>query len=375
MHDPYDILGVKRDATDDDIKKAYRRLSKQHHPDLNKDNPKATEKFKEINAAYQILGDKQRRGQYDQFGAAGMGVGPAGDGGFGGFDFSGFQGAGGFTDIFETFFGGASGSRGRRKPNFRGQDLEVQIAITFEEAVFGVDKKLSLTKEISCSVCDGEGVEKGSKIVDCSECRGTGEIMSVKNTILGQVRTSSLCHRCGGDGQIPEKSCPQCRGKGTLHAAQEVTVRIPAGVSDGTTLRLSGKGDAGVRGHQAGDLYVHLRVKSSAEFKRQGDHISTEQTIHVLQAVLGDEVEVRTVHGPIKLRIPAGTSDGQTFRINGKGVPRLNSSTLGDHLVTFHLEIPKKLMKSEEEHYKELAKLAKLSTKSKDKSFFSKLFS
>jgi|CXWL01.1.fsa_nt_gi molecular chaperone DnaJ len=373
--DPYDILGVKRDANDDEIKKAYRRLSKEFHPDLNRDKPEAEAKFKEINAAYEVLGDKQKRAQYDQFGSASFGGGPGGSGGFGGFDFSGFQGGGGgFSDIFETFFGGnAGGGRGRR--TYRGQDLEVQITIEFKEAVFGADKVIAVTKEVTCATCSGKGTAKGSKIINCDQCRGTGEIASVKNTILGQIRTSSTCPKCSGEGQIPEEPCKTCHGQGRMRDNEQITIRIPAGVSDGTTLRLTGKGGAGSKGHEAGDLYVQIRVRASNEFQRKGDNIYTEKSIHVLQAILGDEIEVNTIHGLCKLEVPVGTQPNQVLRIKGKGAPKLNSSVVGDHYVTLIIDIPKKLMNSEKEHYKELAKLAKLSTKSKDKSFFSSLFS
>jgi molecular chaperone DnaJ len=375
MKDLYEVLGVSRTASDDEIKKAYRQLSKKHHPDLNRNDPKAEGKFKEINAAYEVLGDKQKRAQYDQFGAASFGNGGGGGGGFGGggFDFSGFQGAGGFADIFESFFGGGHTSQ-RRSRNYRGQDLEVIMTIDFKEAIFGADKVISINKEVTCDHCAGKGAEKGSKIVDCPECRGAGEVTAVKNTLLGQIRTSVTCPKCSGEGQIPEKPCPVCHGNGIVRSSEKITIRIPAGVSDGTTLRLTGKGGAGQKGHDAGDLYVQIKVKPSLEFQRKGDNIYTEKTIHVLQAILGDEIEVETVHGPTRLEIPAGTQSGQTFRIKGKGAPKLNSSTLGDHMVTVQVEIPKKLMNSEMEHYKELAKLAKLSTKSKDKSFFSRLF-
>lgn len=380
MKDPYEVLGVSRSANDDEIKKAYRQLSKKHHPDLNRTDPKAEEKFKEINAAYEVLSDKQKRSQFDQFGAAsfangGGGGGQGYGGGFGGFDFSGFQSSGGFSDIFESFFGSSSGGGSRRKRSYRGQDLEVVITIDFLEAIFGADKVVSIEKEMLCDHCGGKGAEKGSKIVDCSECRGTGEVTSVKNTILGQIRTSVTCPKCGGEGQLPEKPCPVCHGHGNIRSAEKITIRIPAGVSDGTTLRLTGKGGAGQKGYEGGDLYVQIRARPSTEFQRKGDNIYTEKTIHVLQAILGDEIEVNTVHGPCRLEIPAGTQAGTVFRIKGKGVPKLNSSTVGDHHVTIQIEIPKKLMNSEEEHYKELAKLAKLSTKSKDKSFFSGLFS
>lgn len=369
--DPYEVLGVSREASDEEIKKSYRRLSKKYHPDLNRDNKEAEAKFKELNAAYEVLSDKQKRAQYDQLGAAGFG---GGFGAEGGFDFSGFQSAGGgFADIFETFFGGPS--RTARRKSYRGQDLEVRMSIDFEEAIFGADKVISVNKEVACESCDGKGIEKGSRIVSCSGCRGTGEVVTLKNTILGQIQTATTCPKCSGEGQIPEKPCLSCKGRGIMRAAEKITVRIPAGVNDGTTLRLSGKGGAGVKGHPGGDLYVQVHVKPSSEFQRKGDHIYNEKIIHILQSILGDEVQVSTVHGPVTLEIPAGTQPGQVFRIREKGAPRLNTSQVGDHYVTIKVDIPKRLMNSEKEHYQELAKLAKLSTKSKDKGFFAKLFS
>ncbi len=374
--DPYEVLGVDRNATDDDIKKVYRKLSKQYHPDLNRGNKDAEEKFKEINAAYVILGDKQKRGQYDQYGSASFGQGGGSSaGGFGGFDFNGFEGAsGGFADIFESFFGGASTPQ-RRKKSTRGQDLEVVITIEFLEAAFGVDKVISVKKNKACETCEGKGIEKNSRMVDCKTCRGVGEITSIKNTILGQIQTRALCPECEGEGRIPEKPCPSCRGQGILRANEEITIRIPAGVSDGTTLRLSGKGGAGLKGNAPGDLYVQIRVRSSHEFERKGIDISSEKKIHVLQTILGDQVEVNTVHGISTLEIPAGTQSGQVFRIRGKGVPQLNSSHTGDHYVTITIDIPKKLSKAEKDLYQELAKTAKLSMKSSDKGFFSGIFS
>jgi molecular chaperone DnaJ len=371
--DPYRSLGVEKNASDDDIKKAYRKMSKQYHPDLNKDNPKAEEKFKEVNAAYQILSDKQKRQQYDQFGSAAFGQGPQGGGaGFGGYDFGG---GAGFADIFETFFGGSGGfSQSSQRRNRKGQDIEVQVTIQFEEAAFGTEKTINLNKFGACQTCKGKGAEPGSNLKTCDTCRGTGEVTSVKNTILGQMRAQSVCHNCTGIGNIPEKKCSQCHGQGRAKSNDEITVRVPAGVSNGTTLRLSGKGDAGLQGEQSGDLYVHIRVQPSLEFERQGEDIYSSHKIHVLQAILGDEVPVKTLHGEVTLKIPAGTTDGKVFKIKGYGVPRINSSAKGDHLVKIELEVPQKLMGKEREHYEELAKLAKLGTKSKQKGFFDKLF-
>lgn len=373
--DPYEVLSVSQKATDDDIKKAYRRLSKKYHPDLNRGNKGAEEKFKEINAAYEILSDQQKRAQYDQFGAAAFSQGQGADySGFGGFDFSGFQsGAGGFADIFESFFG--DGSMGRRKSrSYRGKDLEMEITIRFEEAIFGTDKIVSITKDRICESCDGKGIEKGSKIIECSTCHGAGVVTSVKNTLLGAIRTSSTCPQCDGEGQVSQNPCGECRGKGSIRASEQLTIRIPAGISDGTTLRLSGKGGAGSRGQSFGDLYVHVTVSSSSEFERKSNDIYGRTKIHFLQAVLGDTVEVKTVHGTVRLEIPAGTQSGQVFRIRDKGAPKLNSSTMGDHYVKIHVDVPKKLSSEERQHYLELAKLAHVS-KNEGKGFFSNLFS
>lgn len=374
---PYEVLGVSKGATDDEIKKAYRRLSKQYHPDLNRENPEAEKKFKEINKAYEILGDQQKRAQYDQFGSAAFGGGGypgAGASPFDGFDFSGFStGGGGFADIFESFFGEA-GSGGRRKRSTKGHDLEISLTIDFAEAVFGVDKTVSLNKEITCEECSGNGIARGSKVISCSECHGKGEVTRVRNTLLGQIRTSGTCPKCDGEGETPETLCSVCRGKGSVRSAESIVIRVPAGVSDGTTLRLSGKGGAGSKGNAAGDLYVQLRVRPSGEFRRERDDIYSEKRIHVLQAILGDEVEVGTVHGKVSLEIPAGTQPGQVFRIRGKGAPRLNASSVGEHYVTIQVEIPKKLSSEEKTHLEALAKIARLSRTEKDKSFFSKLF-
>lgn len=349
-------------------------MSKEHHPDLNKGKPESEKKFKEINAAYQILSDKQKRAQYDQFGPAAFSQGGHATHG-GGFDFSGFADGGGFADIFETFFGGATGfSSQSRRQSRKGQDIEVELKIIFEEAAFGTEKTISLSKALTCTNCRGSGAEPGSSIKSCGTCRGTGEISAIKNTILGQIRTQSTCNMCQGQGKIPERRCSQCHGNGRYNGKEEIKVRVPAGVSTGTTLRLSARGEAGVQGETSGDLYVHIRVSPSAEFERHGENVYSHHSIHVLQAILGDEVPVKTIHGPVTLKIPAGTAHGKQFKMKGYGVTRLNSSVRGDHVVSIEVEIPQKLMNTEKTHYQELAKLAKLGMKSKEKGFFDKLF-
>lgn len=373
--DLYEILGVPRDASDIEIKKAYRKLSKQYHPDLNKGDKDAEKKFKEISMAYEVLSDKQKRSQYDQFG----GIPGGGPGGFGtgagftgaGFDFSGF--GGGFADIFETFFGAGMGSGNARTQHTRkskGGDIEITINLSFQEAVFGCSKEISIEMFQMCSHCQGEGAEPGSKIIDCGECHGTGEVTHIQNTFLGQMRSSKICPKCYGRGKKPEKNCSSCQSAGRIKKVSKISINIPAGVDNGTTLRLAGKGNAGSYGHKPGDLYVHISVSDSEKFRREGNDIKSELTIHIAQAVLGDEIEADTIHGKVLLKIPAGTASGTTLRMKNYGVQKINSTQRGDHLVKIYVDIPKKISKEEHEHFMELAKLAK----EKGKGIWGKLF-
>lgn len=378
MKDLYEILGVKKDASDSEIKAAYRKLALQWHPDKHQGEKDAEQKFKEINMAYEILSDKKKRQQYDTFGSTGGGQGGFGGGhsGFGsgyggfngaGFDFSGFSdGASGFADIFETFFnGGQSSGRGRKRKTgaMRGNDIEAGIKISFEEAVFGCEKELEITKPDVCGNCKGNGVEPGSSIVTCQNCRGTGEIRAVRNTILGQITTSRTCDECGGEGKIPEKKCTSCHGTTRVRTKENVKVRIPAGVDNGSTIRLSGKGEGGVKNGQNGDLYITLQVVPSKKFVRDGYDIHSEVDIHLVQAVLGAEIEVETIHGKEKIVIPSGTEDGKVFKLKGKGVAKIGDDAKGDHLVKIRIKIPSKLSKSEKELYLRLAEEAGIDVK------------
>ena len=370
--DLYEILGVSKGADDKEIKSAYRKLALKWHPDKHKGDKESETKFKEINQAYEVLSDKQKRQQYDTIGSTG---GPGGGFGDGGFDFSGFSGggAGGFADIFEQFFGGAAGGgngRGPRKQGpMRGNDIEAGISIGFEEAAFGTEKQLEITKLDVCDKCSGEGAEPGSSIVTCTTCSGSGEIRSVRNTILGQVSTSRICDRCNGVGKIPEKVCSKCEGRKRVRAKQRVKVKIPAGVDNGSTVRLSGKGEGGLNGGPYGDLYIRLSVKAHEKFVRSGADVHSEVHIHALQAILGDEVEVETVHGKEKIKIPAGTMDGKVFKIKNKGIEKLGTTGHGDHMAKIRVEIPQKLSKKEKELYAELADEAGLKIK-KSSGFF-----
>ena len=377
--DLYEILGIQKGASDDEIKKAYRKLALQWHPDKHKGDKDAESKFKEINQAYEVLSDKQKRQQYDTFGSAGASNGfPGGGGaagaGFGGFDFSGFSGGGGggFADIFESFFNGGGGggfsqggqSSSRQKGGARrGNDIEATIRISFEEAAFGAERELEVKKAMKCDHCDGKSYEPGSKMITCSACNGSGQIRSVRNTILGQIATNRTCDTCEGEGKVAEKKCSKCHGTSRVRNTEKITVKIPAGVDNGSTIRLSGKGEDGVKGGPTGDLYLNLVVDSHKEFERHGIDIYSDLNIHVAQAALGDEVEIKTLHGKSRIKIPAGTTEGKSFRIPEKGVTKISSNKHGDHIVTVKIDILKKLSKREKELYEELAKESKIDIK------------
>ena len=347
--DLYAVLGVEKNASLEDIKKAYRQKSKEWHPDKHKGEKAAEDKFKEINEAYEVLGNVEKRQRYDQFGttgAAGMGGGP-GMGGMGGFDFSGFsQGdMGGLGDIFESFFGG--GGRGGGQTRQQGQDREVEITIDLADVVAGKKLPLSLKLFRPCGTCKGDGAEPGSSVVTCKTCGGTGQVTRVMQSFFGAMQQRMVCSECKGSGKVPEKPCRMCKGEGRTQEWSELLVDIPAGISDGQTLRLRGQGDAGRRGAVAGDLFVHIRVRPDARFEREGDDIRSSMSVPLLTALLGGEIDVETVHGPVTLAIPAGTQSGQVMRIKGKGVPTLNSRRSGDHYVKIDVDIPTKLSREE----------------------------
>ncbi|MFA5820630.1 MAG: molecular chaperone DnaJ [Candidatus Gracilibacteria bacterium] len=366
--DLYEILGIKKDASESEIKAAYRKLALKYHPDKHKGDKDAETKFKEINGAYQILSDPKKRQQYEAFGASGGAQGFGGGGqGFGGggfnaqgFDFSGFGGGQGFADIFENFFGGGGGRSGRKKRReaTRGNDIEADIKITFEEAVFGTEKELEIAKADTCENCNGDGNEPGTKLTQCKRCSGTGEIRTVRNTILGQIQTSQTCDECDGEGKIPEKKCTKCHGTGRVRIKENVKIKIPAGVDNGSTIRVSGKGEGGTRGGEKGDLYINLIVEASKKFFRQGLDIHSNLEINVLQAILGAEINVDTLYGPETIKIPAGTEDGKVFKLSDKGVTKIGGGGKGDHLIKVKINIPQKISKKEKELYLQLAEEA-----------------
>ena len=348
---PYDVLGVSKDASDQEIKRAYRKLSKKYHPDLNHE-PGAEEKFKEVNEAYEILSDPQKNAQYDQFGTTGGQQGFGGGQGFGGFDFGG-SGAGGFEDIFSSFFGGGQ-SRNNNGPR-QGRDLQYEMHLTFEEAIFGKKTEIKYTREENCKTCSGTGAKPGTSPVTCSKCHGRGFIQVQRQTPLGRMMSQQECDVCHGTGKEIKEKCSTCHGSGHVNEQHAIEVTVPAGVEDGNQMRLSGQGEAGVNGGPYGDLYIYFSVAPSDKFKRDGADIYLSLPISFVQAALGDEVEVDTVHGKVKMKIPAGTQTGTTFRLRGKGAPHLRAGGNGDQRVTVKIETPKNLNKKQREALKAFA--------------------
>jgi molecular chaperone DnaJ len=345
--DYYEVLGVSKSASADEIKKAFRKAAVQHHPD--KEGGDET-KFKEVNEAYEILKDQQKRQRYDQFGHAGVGgdsgagAGNPFGGGFGGqnvhFDF----GDGGLGDIFGQFFGGQQQQRGPK----RGRDVETTITLTFEEAVFGAEKEISLTLDDECSHCHGTTVEPGHSLKICPTCKGAGQQTRVMNTIFGPIQQAVTCETCKGQGKVPEVVCSVCKGKGTERRKQTTKLKVPAGVDDGATIRLREHGEA-IGGGAKGDLYVHVRVKAHKKFTREGDIILSEEHISMIDAALGTEIDVDTVDGEIRMKIPAGTQSGTDFKLSHHGVPHMRGSTRGAHIVSVIVDTPTKLTKKQKD--------------------------
>lgn len=349
----YDCLGVSKDASQDEIKKAYRKMSKKYHPDINKE-PGAEEKYKEVQEAYETLGDEQKRAAYDQYGAAGANGGFGG--GTGGFDgFNGGAGFGGFEDIFSSFFGGGGATRNPNAPR-QGDDLQYRVDLTFEEAVFGVEKEVSYNREATCETCSGTGAKPGTSPVTCSRCHGQGVINVDTQTPLGMMRRQVTCDVCHGTGKEIKDPCPTCHGSGHEKKSHKVSVKIPAGVETGQQIRLQGQGEAGFNGGPYGDLFVIIKVLPSKEFERDGSTIYYSMNISFVQAALGDTVEVPTVHGKVELTIPAGTQTGKTFRLRGKGAPKLRGGGQGDQHVTVNIVTPTKLNPAQVAALKDFAK-------------------
>jgi molecular chaperone DnaJ len=364
--DYYEVLGVPRDADANTIKSAYRKLARQYHPDVNKD-VHAEEHLKEINEAYEVLSDADKRQAYDRFGhaAAQGGSGNAGAG-YGGFS--------GFGDIFEEFFGGFAGGRPAQRGPARGNDLRYDLEITFQEAVFGVEKEIEVPRLEVCPQCQGSGAEPGTKPIRCPQCNGTGEVRRAQQTILGQFVSVTTCPRCNGEREIVTTPCTVCRGQKRVKRSRKLSVTVPAGVDDGMRIRLAGEGEAGERGGPPGSLFVVLRVKSHPLFQRQESDILLEYPVSIVQAALGADVNVPTMDGSSVLTIPAGTQHGAVFRLRGKGAPVLRTNRRGDEVVTVRVVVPDKLSDKQRKLLQELGESLGLEALNKDnRSLFEKI--
>lgn len=376
--DYYDVLGVAKTATADEIKKAYRKLARKYHPDVNKDNPEAAEKFKECSEAYSVLSDEQKKAAYDQYGHAAFQNGGAGGGnpfggGFGGFS-GGFSGEG-MDDIFNMFFGGGGRSRQSRNPNAprAGADLRMDLEITFEEAAFGAEKEVKLTREENCSHCHGTGAEPGTKVDTCPECHGTGEVKVTQNTMFGRMVNVQTCSKCRGTGKIVSQPCKECRGTGHVKNKRTLKVKVPAGVDNGSRLRVAGEGEAGTNGGPSGDLYVYLYVKSHKLYERDGTTVYVEVPINIVQATLGAEIEVPTLYGQKKIKVPEGTQPGTVMRIKDAGIPSLRTGIKGDQLVRLKVVVPTKLNVVQKEALRKFEEVGGDSINPEAKSFFNKV--
>lgn len=346
--DYYNILGIEKNASKDEIKKAFYKLAQKHHPD-KKDGNEA--KFKEANEAYQVLSDDSKRAKYDQFGAGyenmGDGFGGAQQGGFGGFDFSGFQNGGAeydfgnLNDIFSDFFGGGMG-RGRAQAR-RGRDISTEIQISFKDSIFGINRKILITKTSNCVTCSGKGAKAGTKMEKCKTCNGQGKVHEAKRTILGTISSTKICEACIGSGEVPKEVCEKCHGKGVLRREEEISLDIPAGIRDGEMVRMSGMGEAISRG-TTGDLYIKINVSSHPVFKREGHDLVMNLNIKLSDALLGMEYPIETLDGNIKVKIPEGVSVNEILRVREKGVP-VSKSKRGDLLIKLHIKMPTKLSK------------------------------
>lgn len=361
--DYYEVLGVSKTATEDEIKKAYRTLAKKYHPDVSKEE-NAEEKFKEVQEAYDVLSDPQKREQYNQFGHEGPNMGGFGQGGFSG----GFGGFGGFEDIFSSFFGGGSSRSQSQSGPVRGRNLKTTINLTFEEACFGVEKELNINKYDTCKDCSGTGAMSKSDISVCDKCRGTGRVYVEQNSIFGRVRTESACPECGGTGKKIKNKCTTCHGEGRVKATSKIKVKIPSGIEDGQTLTVSGKGEAGYNGGLAGDLYIQINVKDHELYERDGLNLYMEMPITFSQAALGANVEVPTLTGKCTLKVPSGTQTGTKFKISGKGITHGRSGQTGHLYVIVRVVTPTKLSNEQKDLFTKLGK-----TNENNESFFTKI--
>ena len=373
--DYYEVLGVSKDADDAALKKAYRTLAKQYHPDTNQGNPEAEAKFKEASEAYAVLSDADKRRQYDQFGHAAFENGGGGAGGYGGFDFSGNMGDI-FGDIFGDFFGGGFGgfgggsSRSYNGP-MKGATLRTAIRITFEESIFGCDKEIEINSKDTCTTCNGTGAKPGTQPVTCAKCGGKGQVVSQVQTPLGVMRSTQVCPDCGGKGTVIKDKCPTCRGNGYTTSRKKVPISVPAGIADGQSLRKAGFGDLGTNGAERGDLLVEVHVSSHPIFKRQDMNLYSTEPISFATAALGGEIKIRTIDGDMTYEVKPGTQTDTKVRLRGKGVPSLrNKNIRGDHIVTLVVQVPEKLTREQKEALQAFDDAMNGKTPEKKKGFF-----
>lgn len=379
QRDYYEVLGISKDASQDEIKKAYRKRAMKFHPDRNTQDPEAERKFKEASEAYEVLGDPEKRERYDRFGHQGI------NGGFGGRGAGGFEDIGfedifsRFSDIFGAEFGGGRGrsrGRGRRSAGQPGSDMKLRISLSLEEIAFGTDKKLKVKKHVKCDECNGTGAETESDFETCSTCNGMGEVRQVHKTMLGQMVNVQTCPECRGEGRIIKNKCPKCHGEGRHKGEETVQVRVPSGVSEGNYITLRGKGNAGIRGGEAGDLVVLIEEEEHKHFERDGNDIYYDLTVSVPDAILGTEVEIPTLKGKAKVKIDEGTQPGRLLRMKGRGIEGLNQSGTGDQYIRVNVYIPKDLPSDEREHIEALKGNEHFVASNKEddgKGFFSKI--
>ena len=373
--DYYEVLGVSRSASEDEIKKAYRKLAKKYHPDLNPGNAEAEQKFKEVNEAYEVLSDSNKKARYDQFGFAGVdpnyGAGAGGGGGFGGFTDFDF---GDLGDIFGSFFGGGFGgsTRSSRNGPQRGESIRVGVTVSFEEAAFGCEKEVTVDRVDQCPTCKGSGCEPGTTPEVCTQCGGSGQVQQRRQTPMGVFATTTTCPKCGGRGKIIHSPCKDCNGTGQQRKRKTIQVNIPAGIDNGQTISLRGQGNAGRNGGPAGDLLITVTVRPHQLFRREGNDVLCEAPITFTQAVLGGEMEIPTIDGKVKYDIPEGTQTGTTFRLRGKGIPNLNGRGRGDQYVTVYIETPRNLNREQKEALKKFSQSLGEHNYEARKNFFSK---
>lgn len=374
--DYYEVLEVDKSASEDDIKKAYRKLAKKYHPDVNQGNKDAENKFKEINEAYEVLSDKDKRAKYDQFGHSAFDPNSFGGGGFEGFgNFSGF---GGFGDIFDTIFGDggfgfSTSGRSRKSGPQRGSDLKYELEIEFEAAAFGAKKEINIARNETCTVCSGTGAKDGSGAETCKTCGGTGEVRHIQNSPFGRIVNVRPCEQCHGEGKIIKNPCTTCLGRGIVRKTRKITLDIPAGVDNGSILTLRGEGEPGLKGGPNGDLYIYLKVKPHKIFKRDGSDLFCEVPVTFAQAALGGKINVPTLEGNTDYSLEEGTQTGTTFKLRGQGVQNLKRNTKGDLYFTVKVQIPKKLNEKQRDLLRQFADASGENTGDLGKSFFGKV--